>query len=86
MNNILLIILAIAVVILFYLKLFTDRTYVVTLQQDTKTIKNMVVKARTKTKAYEISSRYLWTHSLNYVITGVSNTIYFDKNSVIIIN
>ena len=85
MNNILLIILSISVVILFYLKLFTDRTYVVTLQQDNKT-KSMVVKARTKTKAYEISSRYLWTHSLNYVITGVSNTIYFDKNSVIIIN
>ena len=58
MNNILLIILAITVVILFYLKLFTDRTYVVTLQQDNKT-KSMVVKTRTKTKAYEISSRYL---------------------------
>lgn len=85
MNNILLIILAISVIILFYLKLFTDRTYVVNLQQDTKT-KSMVVKARTKAKAYEISSRYLWTHNLNYVITGVSNTIYFDKNSVIIIN
>ena len=85
MNNILLIILSIAVVILFYLKLFTDRTYIVTLQQDNKT-KSMVVKARTKTKAYEISSRYLWAHNLNYVITSVSNTIYFDKNSVIIIN
>ena len=44
MNNILLIILSISVVILFYLKLFTDRTYVVTLQQDNKT-KSMVVKA-----------------------------------------
>lgn len=85
MNNILLIILAISVVILFYLKCFSCRTYLVTLQQDTKT-KSMVVKARTKAKAYEISSRYLWTHNLNYVITGVSNTIYFDKNSVIIIN
>lgn len=85
MNNILLIILFITIIILLYLKLYSDRTYVVTLQQDTKT-KSMVVRARTKTKAYEISSRYLWTHNLNYVITSVSNTIYFDKNSVIIIN
>lgn len=85
MSSILLIILTISVVILIYLAIFTDRTYVVTLQQDNKT-KSMVVKARTKTKAYEISSRYLWTHNLNYVITSVSNTIYFDKNSVLIIN
>lgn len=85
MNDILLIILSISLVILFYLKIFTDKTYIVTLQQDTKT-KSMVVKARTKGKAYEISSRYLWAHNLNYVITGISNTIYFDKNSVLIIN
>lgn len=85
MNNILLIILSISVVVLFYLKCFSCRTYLVTLQQDNKT-KSMVVKAKTKTKAYEISSRYLWAHNLNYVITSVSNTIYFDKNSVIIIN
>lgn len=85
MSSILLIILTISVVILIYLAVFTDRTYVVTLQQDNKT-KSMVVKARTTTKAYEISSRYLWAHNLNYVITSVSNTIYFDKNSVLIIN
>lgn len=85
MNSILLIILTISVVILVYLAVFTDRTYVVTLQQDNKT-KSMVVKAKTKTKAYEISSRYLWAHNLNYVITSISNTIYFDKNSVLIIN
>lgn len=85
MSSILLIILTISVVILIYLAVFTDRTYVVTLQQDNKT-KSMVVKAKTETKAYEISSRYLWTHNLNYVITSVSNTIYFDKNSVLIIN
>ncbi len=85
MNDILLIILAISVVILFYLKCFSCKTYIVTLQQDTKT-KSMVVKTRTKVKAYEISSRYLWAHNLNYVITTISNTIYFDKNSVLIIN
>lgn len=85
MNNILLIILAISVVVLFYLKCFSCRTYLVTLQQNTER-KSMIVKARTKAKAYEISSRYLWTHSINYVITSVSNTIYFDKNSVLIIN
>ena len=85
MNDILLIILAISVVILFYLTCFSCRTYIVTLQQDTKK-KSMIVKARTKTKAYEISSRYLWAHNLNYVITSVSNTIYFDKNSVLIID
>lgn len=85
MNDILLIILFIAVVILLYLNVYTDRTYVVTLQQDNKT-KSMVVKAKTKAKAYEIASRYLWAHNINYVITSVSNTIYFDKNSVLIIN
>ena len=85
MNNILLIILAISVIVLFYLQCFKCKTYMITLQQDTKT-KSMLVKARTKTKAYEISSRYLWAHNMNYVITGVSNTIYFDKNSVLIIN
>lgn len=85
MNDILLIILTIAVVILFYLKIFTDKTYMITLQQDTKT-KSMFVKARTKAKAYEIASRYLWTYNINYVITGISNTIYFDKNSVLIID
>ena len=85
MNNILLIILAISVIILFYLTCFSCRTYTVTLRQDTKR-KSMIVKARTKSKAYEISSRYLFTHNINYVITDVSNTIYFDKNSVLIID
>lgn len=85
MNDILLIILSISIVILVYLKVFTDRTYVVTLQQDNKT-KSMVVKARTTTKAYQIASRYLWAHNINYVITNVSNTIYFNKNSVLIID
>lgn len=85
MNNILLIVLSIIVVIFFCLNCFSCKTYMVTLQQDTKT-KSMFVKARTKAKAYEISSRYLWAHNINYVITSVSNTVYFDKNSVLIIN